>query len=247
MAASASSKPATRVEAAATFRRALRTLHWALVVRHNPDAFASAPRRARRSFSKLARASGQLPIAVSDLCFRSNLSKSADARRLAASDRPQQDVWEPEKLPRRDEGAPRTSRSRGSSRLPLEKRPEVRRGQRSAEEIPLRLVATLIAEERELLRGRHPLRHDAQPEPVSHRDDGSGDRAMIGIPRELLNEGAIELDPIDRKTSEIVQEPKARSEIVEGDPHVPLLQVLEPRDASLGILHRGRLGDLEVE
>ena len=67
-------------------------------------------------------------------------------------------------------GAPPMSPSRDSSRLPLEKGPEVRRGQRPAEEIPLCLVATLIAEERELLRGLHPLRHDAQPEPVSHRD-----------------------------------------------------------------------------
>src|SRR5512141_2325055 len=97
-----------------------------------------------------------------------------------------------------------TSRSQNSSRLSLEKRPEFRRGQRSAEEIPLRLVATLIAEERELLRGLHPLRQDSQPEPVSHPDDGSGDRAMIGISLELLNEGGIELDSIDRKKPEIV-------------------------------------------
>src|SRR5437588_13109809 len=78
-----------------------------------------------------------------------------------------------------------------------------RRG--AGEEEALHFFAALLAEELELGFGLDAFGGDAEVEAVGHRDDGGDDGAVAGAPLDLVDEGLVDLDAVDREAAEVVE------------------------------------------
>ena len=75
------------------------------------------------------------------------------------------------------------------------------------------------------------------------RDDG----APVLVPGHVGDEGAVDLHLVHREALQVGEARVAGAEIVEGDRHAERLQLVERAQRDVGVLHRGGLGDLELE
>src|SRR5882762_4181882 len=114
-------------------------------------------------------------------------------------------------------------------------------------EIPLRLIATVHAQEFQLLHGLDSLGYHPHPERMRERDHRLGDRRVLPVPVGLAHERAVDLKAIDRQAREVAQARIACSEIVDGDLHSQLLQAVEDGDGPVAALDQHALGELELE
>src|SRR5579863_60899 len=124
---------------------------------------------------------------------------------------------------------------------------QVARRHRTAEEKALRLIA-LVGPQRAGLLGRlDPLGDDLETEIVAESDDGTHDRRIVGLGGHVLDKGAIHLEPIHRKALEVRETRVARAEVIHGDLHAELFQLIQHRDELRRIVHDHALGQLELE
>ena len=93
------------------------------------------------------------------------------------------------------------------------------RRDRLAEQIALHFVATTLAQERRLLGGFDAFGDKGHAERLAHADDRLGDRPVLGILRQILDEGPIDLERVDRKFFHQRHRGIASSEIVDGETH----------------------------
>ena len=81
---------------------------------------------------------------------------------------------------------------------------------RPADQEPLHLIASGVLDETELSRSLHPLRRGLDAEPAAQRHDGTDDRRTGRIIGQLADEGAIDLDAIERQMMELSQRASSR-------------------------------------
>ena len=105
----------------------------------------------------------------------------------------------------------------------------------------------MVAEKGELLFGFDALRHNHELQGVRHGDDGPDDRGVLRVACHVAHERLIELDSIDGESLEVVERGVSSSEIVQRYRYAEPLELQECVDRELGVLHRARFGDLEIE
>src|SRR5712671_6951137 len=111
-------------------------------------------------------------------------------------------------------------------------------------EVPLRLIATVHAQEFQLLHGLDPLRDHPHAERMRERDHRLGDRRVLPVPVGLAHERPVDLKAIDRQAREVAQARIARAEIVDGDLHPQLLQAIKDGDRPVAALDQHAFGEL---
>src|SRR5262249_62198432 len=79
------------------------------------------------------------------------------------------------------------------------------------------------------------------------RDDRLRDGLVVGVARDVLDERAVDLHAVDREALEIAERGVARAEVVDRYRDAERLDPLQPLGGVLRVLHRHRLGDLELE
>src|SRR5690242_6356023 len=87
-----------------------------------------------------------------------------------------------------------------------------------AEQIALDQVAILLLQEAELGGRLHTLGGDLDPQRFAERDDGADDRHRVRVLLHLRDEGAVDLDLVEREALEVAQAGITGAEIVERDP-----------------------------
>src|SRR6185369_10159810 len=118
---------------------------------------------------------------------------------------------------------------------------------RVAEQMPLRIVAAVLAQELELLLGFDAFRDDLELEAMRHLDDRIDDCRVIAIDRDVADERAIDLQRADRKLLQRRKRRVPRAEVVDREVQTHAVQRVENPDRSLGIFHQRRFRDLELE
>ena len=111
----------------------------------------------------------------------------------------------------------------------------------------LRQPARQRAQEGGLLLGLHALGGDAQVQPAGHRDDGGDDGRIVGIMAQVLDERAVDLQRVDGEALQVRQARVAGAEVVDGQAHAHLVQLLERLHGLVGVVHQHALGQLELE
>src|SRR5665647_3910533 len=93
-----------------------------------------------------------------------------------------------------------------------------------AEEIALHHVAAFVGEEAELLLGFHALGDDRHLQAMAEPDDGPDDRGRLRVAAEIDDEGAVDLDLVERESLQIGERRIAAAEIVHGNAYAERLQ-----------------------
>ena len=65
--------------------------------------------------------------------------------------------------------------------------------------------------------GFHPLGQGRHAQTVGQGDDGGDDDSIIGVRFQFIDEGAVNLDLVDREALEATQRRLARAEIIDGN------------------------------
>ena len=74
-----------------------------------------------------------------------------------------------------------------------------------------------------------------------------GDRPVLGVVRQILDEGAIDLDRVDRKLLHQRHRGIAGAEIVDGEAHAAAADDVEQFDRAADVVHHHAFGDLELQ
>ena len=88
------------------------------------------------------------------------------------------------------------------------------RPHRPAEVVALHLVAPLLPQQLHVRLGLDAFRGDREPERVPERDDRGRDRRVVGIGGDLANEGAVDLQRVQREVLEVAERRVAGAEVV---------------------------------
>ena len=72
------------------------------------------------------------------------------------------------------------------------------------------------------------------PESLAQLDEGLDDRGRLVRGREVRDEGAVDLERVDRELPQVRERAVARSEVVDGEAHAERLQLVEPAVAADG-------------
>ncbi len=91
----------------------------------------------------------------------------------------------------------------------------LRRINRAAEEIALRLIAFDRAHLVELLSGLHAFGSDANAKGAAQSCHGPDNRVRLAVFRRHADKGAVDLDFVERELLQIAERRKARTEVVE--------------------------------
>ena len=118
---------------------------------------------------------------------------------------------------------------------------------RLADEIALHHVAALVGEEAELFLGFDALGDDRHVEAVAEADHRADDRRRLRVAAEIHDEGAVDLDLVERERLQIGQRRIAAAEIVHRDAHAERLQPAQQREAALEILDQHAFGDFQLQ
>src|SRR5436190_3344053 len=119
--------------------------------------------------------------------------------------------------------------------------------QRFADEITLHRVAALIRKEAELLLGFHALGDDGHLQAVAETDDGPDDRRRLRIPSEIDDEGAVDLDLVERKRLQVTQRGIAAAEVIHRYADPERLQPPQQCQTAIEILDQYAFGDLKLQ
>lgn len=96
-----------------------------------------------------------------------------------------------------------------------------------------------------MLVGLDAFRHHLLAQAVGEADGRPADDRTIGVIADLADEGAVELEVVDREHVEVTQGRIAGAEIVDGDTDSHVVQQIENAHGFGRLLHRRRFGDLE--
>src|SRR4029079_16422694 len=128
-----------------------------------------------------------------------------------------------------------------------EQRRELVRGYGRAEVVTLHLVARAFAQERLLLGRLDAFGDDRQAQGLTHRDDRLGNRAIFRVARDLADEGAVDLQRVDREALQMRERRVARAEIVDREPDTERLDRAQNLHGALGVVHDHAFRDLDLE
>jgi hypothetical protein len=74
---------------------------------------------------------------------------------------------------------------------------------RASEQVALQFVAAAFAQPVQLFFGLHAFGDDAQVQVVAQPDDRGTDRRVVGVVAQVLDEGPVDLQPVDRQALEV--------------------------------------------
>src|SRR5882672_7076188 len=118
---------------------------------------------------------------------------------------------------------------------------------RSGEEVSLPLLATMRAQEFQLLRSLDSLGDHPQSERMRERNHRLSDRRIVPGLVHPVHERAVDLQAVDRQPRQITQARIACAEIVHGDLHAERFQAIQDVGCLLPILDQDALGELELQ
>ena len=90
-----------------------------------------------------------------------------------------------------------------------------------------------------------PSATTSRPEVVGEVDDRAGDRRVLAVVREVGDEGAVDLDVLERKVAEEGEGGVAATEVVEGEFDAEPSELLEDGLGAPRVVRQGALGDFE--
>src|ERR1700674_4207341 len=120
-------------------------------------------------------------------------------------------------------------------------------GSRAAEQISLHLVTHLVLQELQLSAGLDAFGEHRQAQSATEAQYRQDDRRGLTIGIDRLDEGAIDLDPVERKRAQIGQRRIAGAEIVHRNRNAERLDLPQHRKRPVEIANQRRLGDLDLE
>src|SRR5579862_230284 len=118
---------------------------------------------------------------------------------------------------------------------------------RSAQQIALDLVAAFFLEEAQLLVGLDAFGDHRQAEALAEAEHGAHDRGRLLVRMDLLDERAVDLDPVERKGAQVRKRRVAGAEIVHRDLDAERLDLTQRRQRAVEVAHQRRFGDLDLE
>src|SRR5581483_1834420 len=118
---------------------------------------------------------------------------------------------------------------------------------RLSDEISLNLIAVFRAQETQLLTGLDTFRQhrQIQPAPDAEHRANDGRRLFVGVDR--LDEGAVDLDLVEREGPQVRQRRVTGSEIVHRDAHAEGLELTQRHQRAVEVADQRGFGNLEFE
>jgi hypothetical protein len=113
--------------------------------------------------------------------------------------------------------------------------------------IALRVIASGAREGVERLLVLHAFGDDLEAEGMRELDGRADDRGAAGIGRDVRDEGAVDLELVDREVAEVGEGAVAGAVVVDRDAQPEHVERLEDLAGALGVDHDHALGDLELE
>src|SRR6202171_78194 len=132
------------------------------------------------------------------------------------------------------------------SSLRFQKSDDLGVGPRSAEQKSLSLMTALRAQAAQLSLGLDAFGGDRHAEAYAEADDRTHDSLRVAISAEVPHERLIDLDLVERKTSEITQTRIAGAEIVHRNAHAKRAQRMQRRKHLAALFQQQGLGDFQL-
>ena len=120
-------------------------------------------------------------------------------------------------------------------------------GHRNAEVEALADVASGLAQMLQLRGGFDALADNFQAERAAERDDRFRDRATAAAAAKTRNEASIDLENVDGEPLEAAQRRVAGTEVIDRQKVPALAEGLQRGQRCVGSMHRGTLGQLQLE
>ena len=111
---------------------------------------------------------------------------------------------------------------------------DLARVDRRAEVVALRQATAFGVEHRELLGALDALGDRVEAEAAAEAEERAQDRLRARIVLQRADEGAVELDLVEREAAQIAERGMADAEIVERDPHAQPLELAQRLEIGLG-------------
>ena len=138
-------------------------------------------------------------------------------------------------------------RSFSTAMFLAQQRRKLLRRNRPTEIEPLRLLATVRFEERNLLDLFHALGNRFDTETASEVDDRLDDRLVFRIVRETSDEGLIDLQLVGAESLEVTQRGIAGAEVIDRDAHTECVELVHDRDGTQRVVGCDPLGQFELQ
>ena len=108
-----------------------------------------------------------------------------------------------------------------------------------AEKEALKFIAAFGGEARELGLGLHAFGGSRYPQAAAQSDHGPNDRNAVFLPRQVADEGLIDLDLVERETAQIAERRIAGAEIIHRDLDPEVAELMQMAKAAVIVLRRG--------
>src|SRR5229473_8347872 len=118
---------------------------------------------------------------------------------------------------------------------------------RSSEQISLYLVAHLVPQELQFSVGLDAFREHGQAKSATEAQYRPDNRRGLTVGIDRLDEGAVDLDPVERKRAQVGQRRVAGAEIVHRDTDTECLDLPQHAECPIKIADKRRLGDLNLQ
>ncbi|MCY1428578.1 hypothetical protein D9M71_444680 [compost metagenome] len=82
---------------------------------------------------------------------------------------------------------------------------------------------------------------------MGHGNYALGDRSIVRVGGDFLDERAVNLDLVDGQTLEIAEAGKTGAEIIESNAHPQRLEPVQRVDRLFSVMQQKRLGDLQLQ
>src|SRR5215212_1127791 len=135
----------------------------------------------------------------------------------------------------------------GVAALAANQRRVVRDRHRFAEEITLHRIAAFVRQKRQLLLGFHTLGDDRHVEAMAETNDGPDDRGRLRVASDVDDEGAVDLDLVERKRLQVAQRRVAAAEVIHGYTYPKCLKPPQQSQTTIEILDQHAFGDLKLQ
>ena len=98
-----------------------------------------------------------------------------------------------------------------------------------------------------LFLGLYAFRRRNHPKSLGKRSDGPHNIKRASALVDVLNEGTIDFDLVERKTLQIAERRIPRAEVVNGYAHAQLTELVQRCKGGLAVLQQDRLGDFQFQ
>ena len=120
-------------------------------------------------------------------------------------------------------------------------------GHRFGKVIPLKNIAATAPQEIHLRRSFHAFGDHRQAEVMGHGNNALGDRCIMMVGGDFLDERAVDLDLVDGQPLEVAEAGKTGAEIIESNAHPQRLEPVQGVDGLFSVMQQNRLGDLQLQ